>query len=304
MVARVERHPQEDDEVFVSDLQLLSGGAAANTASACGQLGLRVAFIGKLAKDEFGLKIINDFENSRVNLSLLKFSQKYGTGSAYVALNAEGDRRIYAHSGAANHLEEKDILKGDLQPSRCLFLSSLKNLKPFIKAAQIGRSIQIPVILNPGMLIIEQGFDKVKDLLSLTDILILSKREFLTLMELEGKSVEPSIMQEKMENLCQLGIKVLVITMGGNGALLFDTVKSELIPALSVEKVIDTTGAGDAFSAGFIYKFVQSLHWDFDSLKECVKVGNFIAGRCIQKLGARQGIPSPQEIQSFQGANL
>ena len=140
IVARVDRHPTEDDEVFVSDLKVLDGGAAANTAYACAKLGLNTAFIGKLGPhDEFGGKIIEDFKEVRLNTSLIKYSNIYNTGSAYVALNREGDRRIYAYSGAANYLSGDDISEGELSSSKTIFLSSLKNLEPFIKAAKIGR---------------------------------------------------------------------------------------------------------------------------------------------------------------------
>ena len=76
MVAKVERHPLDDDEVFVSELTLLSGGAAANTAYACGKLGLISAFLGKLGEnDVFGSKIIEDFNEVNVNTALLKYSK-------------------------------------------------------------------------------------------------------------------------------------------------------------------------------------------------------------------------------------
>ncbi len=83
MVAQVARHPVEDDEVFVSDLKLFSGGAAANTAYACAKLKLKTAFIGKLGQDDtFGTKIINDFTEAAVNTELVKYSNEYKTGSA------------------------------------------------------------------------------------------------------------------------------------------------------------------------------------------------------------------------------
>ncbi|MFW9880451.1 MAG: carbohydrate kinase family protein, partial [Candidatus Thorarchaeota archaeon] len=178
MVAQVERHPEDDDEVFVFDLRLLSGGAAANTAYACAKLGLKTSFIGKLGRDDvFGLKIINDFNEVNVSTELLKYSDEYRTGSAYVALNKEGERRIYAHSGAANYLSKEDIRENELFFTNVIFLSSLKNIESFIEAAIIGRSNKIPVILNPGMLIIEQGFINIKVLLEKVDVLIMSQKE-------------------------------------------------------------------------------------------------------------------------------
>jgi len=298
MVAQVERYPENDDEVFVSDLNLLSGGAAANTAYACAKLGLKTAFIGKLGRDDvFGLKIINDFNEVKVNIELLKYSNEYRTGSAFVALNKEGDRRIYAHSGAANYLSKEDIKENELPFTSIIFLSSLKNIEPFIKAAIIGRYKKIPVILNPGMLIIEQGFFNIKILLEKIDILIMSQREFEVLLDLKMKKITPNMVREEADNLFSLGIKVLVITKGKKGALILIPGNAEIIPPIKTNKVLDTTGAGDAFSAGFMYGFIQNQSFEFKDLKRNVRIGNFIAGKCIEKLGARNGIPEEGEIE-------
>ena len=298
MVAQIERYPENDDEVFVSDLKLLSGGAAANTAYACAKLGLKTAFVGKLGRDDvFGLKIINDFNDVKVNTELLKYSDEYRTGSAYVALNKEGDRRIYAHSGAANYLSKEDIKENELSFTSIIFLSSLKNIEPFIEAAIIGRNKKIPVILNPGMLIIEQGFINIKILLEKIDILIISQREFEVLLDLKNKKINPNMVREEADNLFSLGINVVVITKGKKGALILTHGNAELIPPIKTNKVVDTTGAGDAFSAGFMYGFIQNQSFKFEDLKRNVRIGNFIAGKCIEKLGARNGIPEEEEIE-------
>jgi len=300
MVAQVARHPVEDDEVFVSDLKLFSGGAAANTAYACAKLKLKTAFIGKLGQDDtFGTKIINDFTEAAVNTELVKYSNEYKTGSAYVALNKEGDRRIYAHSGAANYLSKKDIREEELTSSKILFLSSLKNLEPFIIAAEIGKRKKIPIILNPGMLIIEQGFTNIRELLEKVDILIMSQREFQVLFYLSEENFNPKIAQEKSKKLFSIEIKVLIITMGKSGALLITPNCSQIIPSYKPDKVVDTTGAGDAFSAGFIYGFCQNLSFKFDDLRYNAKIGNFVASKCIEKLGARKGIPDLEGVKSI-----
>jgi len=299
MVAQVERHPAEDDEVFVSNLKLFSGGAAANTAYACAKLKLKTAFIGKLGRDDtFGTKIINDFNEADVNTDLVKYSNKYKTGSAYVALNKEGDRRIYAHSGAANYLSKEDIKEDELSSAKILFFSSLKNLEPFIIAAEIGKRKNIPLILNPGMLIIEQGFPNIQELIEKVDILIMSQREFQVLFYLSEENFNINTAQEKSESLFSIGIKVLIITIGKNGALLVTPYSAQIIPPYKPDKVVDTTGAGDAFSAGFIYGFFQTPSFEFDDLIYNAKIGNFVAGKCIEKLGARKGIPDVEEVKS------
>jgi len=304
MVAQVVRHPTEDDEVFVSNLTLLSGGAAANTAYACAKIGLSTAFIGKIGNhDTFGNKIINDFKDVNVATKFIKYSEHHGTGSAYIALNEKGDRRIYAHSGAANYLSKEDLLENDLINTKIIFLSSLKNLEPFIEAAIIGRINKVPVILNPGMLIIDQGLKNIKKLLEHIDILILSQNEYATLFNIEECDLNEDIIQEKSITLFNLGIQVIITTLGKKGALLLTSNRIELLPPLKLGSLIDTTGAGDAFSAGFIYGLVRNINLKFEQLKNNVKIGNFVAGNCIQELGARNGIPSREDLKSFLNAS-
>ncbi len=300
LIARIERHPLEDDEVFVSDLEILSGGAAANTAYACAKLGLNTAFIGKIGKDDaFGRKIIEDFEKISMNISLIKKSPITGTGSAYVALNKKGDRRIYAYSGAANELSKEDIEEKEITRSKIIYLSSLRNIESFLKAAKIARENKIFTILNPGMLIIEQGFDEVSRLLKYIDILIISKREYSCLMGLGEDDLNSTILRRIPKVFQEFGISVLVITLGSKGAFLLTSNFSKIIQPHKVNDVIDTTGAGDAFSAGFIYGFSQNPGFEIESLEKCVKIGNYVAACCIQSLGARNGLPGEEEIKKL-----
>lgn len=300
MVAQVTRYPTDDDEVFVSDLTLLSGGAAANTAYACAKIGLSTAFIGKLGThDAFGNKILNDFKEVNVDTKFIKYSEHHGTGSAYIALNKRGDRRIYAHSGAANYLSKEDLLEKELINTKIIFLSSLKNLEPFIEAAIIGRNNKIPVVLNPGMLIIDQGLKNIKKLLEKIDFLILSQNEYASLFNIEECDLNEDLIQEKSSTLFKLGIQVIITTLGKKGALLLTSSRAELLPPLKLKSLIDTTGAGDAFSAGFVYGLVQNINLKFEHLKNNVEIGNFVAGNCIQELGARNGIPNREDLIFF-----
>jgi len=100
-----------------------------------------------------------------------------------------------------------------------------------------------------------------------------------------------------LKALFNLGIKVIVITMGSKGASLFvnDNDETILVPSIKVDAV-DTTGAGDAFSAGFMYSFSKKYSFDFDDLKYHLIVGNLVAAKCIQQIGARNGLPTQDEL--------
>ena len=131
------------------------------------------------------------------------------------------------------------------------------------------------------------------------DIFILSKIEYSTLLEINKQELNKEDIQQTAEKILDLGIKLIITTLGEKGAVFVNSETSVLIAPLSIDNIVDTTGAGDAFSAGFIYGFVQNQNYDKENLKRSIKIGNFVAGNCIQQLGARNGIPSAEEVKSF-----
>ena len=180
---------------------------------------------------------------------------------------------------------------------KSFFLSSLKNLEPFIKAAKIARENNIAVILNPGMLIIDQGLDNIKQLLEKIDILILSQREYKTLLKIknQNQNFNNKSLIEKSENLKKLGIKVLIITMGEKGAILICNNNSESISPIKVEKVVDTTGAGDAFLSGILISNLNNF-----SIEKTSKFATAMSYLECREIGVREGLPtSLGELEDF-----
>ncbi|NVM31722.1 MAG: carbohydrate kinase family protein [Candidatus Helarchaeota archaeon] len=289
MVALIEKFPGVDEEVFVPRLELMGGGSAANFAIACARLGLESGFVGKLGKDAFGNKLIQDFKEENVDVEGVVFSAETPTGVCYAAVDKEGNRILYAFSGAANILQPEDLDKDYLKSFRIMHLASLKNLDPLIKAAELVEKEQTRVCLNPGALIVDQGLEQVEPLLKLTDVFIGSQGEVKRLFQTEELSKGLRSLLGYME--------IVVITQGGEGCLIATEEGEIRIPAEQV-KVVDTTGAGDAFSAGFIYGL---LKYNFDpyKLELCGKIGSLSAAHCIQQVGARQGLLTEKQINEI-----
>ncbi|MFX0132216.1 MAG: carbohydrate kinase family protein [Candidatus Hodarchaeota archaeon] len=285
LVAVVERFPEIDDEVYVPKLQMKSGGSAANFAVACAKLGLKSAFIGKLGQDAFGEKLIQDFKNEKVNVDGIVFTDKIGTGVCYAAVSG-ADRILYAFSGAANILEPKDIKKEIISASRIIHLASLKNISPLEKAAEIAKNLQTKVSLNPGALIADQGLKKIEHLISLTNIYISPQDELIKIMEVKS-------LEDALENLFDIGPKIAAITLGSKGAIVSNKKNKFRISPYDV-KPLDTTGAGDAFSAGFISGILNN-----QNLEVCGKMGNATAAIKIQHIGAREGLPTKEALNKF-----
>jgi len=291
MVAMVERFPQTDDEVYVPELRIGSGGSAANFAVACSRLGLRTGFIGKIGEDFLGDQLIRDFEREGVDIQGVVRTDKIHTGMVYIPVDPDGNRRMFAFSGAANILTPKDLESSYISSTRLLYVASLKNIPVLESAAEHAKRKSILVSLNPGALIAEQGFEKTRKLLSTTDIYISSMNEVERLLDVR----EP---KEAIEKLLQLGITKVAITLGSKGCIVADNREQHSVPNFKVE-VVDTTGAGDAFTAGFISGLLRNL-----SLEECGRIGNASAALCITEVGARNGLPTLDQLMSFLKKNL
>jgi len=93
--------------------------------------------------------------------------------------------------------------------------------------------------------------------------------------------------------LLDMGARIVVVTLGEKGCFIASDKKKLRVPAFKTE-VVDTTGAGDAFAAGFLYGMLKSY-----DLESCGKLGNFVAARCIAQVGARAGLPKKQEVEEF-----
>lgn len=265
--------PKKNEEVFVHSLMIKSGGSAANTAVACSKLGLKTGFIGKVGNDSLGDALLNDLKKEDVDISQIKRAKQKPTGTCIVIMDKDTNRNMYAFSGAANFLTKDDVNKNYILSSKIVHLADLKNIDPLEKAAKIA-STKVKVSLNPGGLIIGLGYKKIKKLLSLTDIYVSSKSEAKVLYGTNNT-------QKLVDLLLQENIETVALTLGPDGCIVANSKERYKISSYKV-KVVDTTGAGDAFSAGFIYGLINKL-----PLKKCGEYGNATAALSITTPGAR-----------------
>jgi ribokinase len=280
-IAHVSRFPGEDDEVFVPKMQMLPGGSAANFAVFCSRLGAEVGFIGKVGNDALGQELISDMKTEGVNTDNLVRSE-LTTGTVFIGLRDDGQRTMFAYSGAANDLKPKDIDLSYLNSFDHLYLANLENMEVLEYAAEKFKGT---VSLNPGALIAEKG-EGAKSLLSKVDIIICSEREARKLTGKEGK-------KDYLKALKDMGPELVVVTRGSHSTIASNSEGDYGAKTFSV-KPIDTTGAGDAFSAGFIYNYLKTKN-----IEESLKFGNAVAAITIQAEGARSGLKNKAQVEGL-----
>lgn len=257
--------------------ETIAGGSVANSIVGLSQLGNQVSFIGKVNDDELGNKYEKSLTNEKVKYCYQKKEEAIPTGTCLILITPDSERTMCTFLGIAGKVTDKDIDENAVKNSELIFLEGYlwdegEPKKAFNKAISISEKKTMSL---SDQLCVERHkksfFDLVKNKL---DITFANEQEILSLID--AKSFDEVISFGK-----QLG-KLLVITRGKKGSIAIQ--KNEVVECDSQKnlKIVDLTGAGDLFAAGFLHGHVNDL-----SIKESLKKGTEMASKIIQKIGAR-----------------
>lgn len=282
------------------------GGAPANVAVAAQRLGAETAFIGKAGNDMQGEFLRSVLEKERVNTDGLILDSNYFTTLAFVEVNGEGERRFsFSRKPGADIQIRKEEIEIDVldranifhvgslsltdQPARDTTFYAVKRAKS--KGSLISYDPNYRRSLWEGE---EAAKKQMRSLLPYVDIMKLSEEE--TELLTDHRDV-----REAAEALYHQGIKVIAITLGGDGTYLYSKEGGSLVPGFAVRQVEDTNGAGDAFWGSFLYKLSQSNksleELGREELEEFAEFGNAAASLCVEKRGAIPAMPGLQQIE-------
>ncbi|GBE55785.1 MAG TPA: carbohydrate kinase family protein [Euryarchaeota archaeon] len=284
-IYRVPRIAREGEELPVIEVYEASGGSAANTIVALSRMGISTGFIGVVGKDSEGRKILRDMVKEGVNTECM---EKFGghTGVIIVLVDNNGERTMYAYPGVNNLFEIKDSMLRCAENAKYLHVSSFVGEKSFLSQLDLIQNLKNKISFAPGML-----YTKYKNLSELRDFISKSKVIFLNREEasyLTGKQYENGA-----RDLIMMGAEIVAVTLGRDGCYIRTGDKEIRVEAENV-RVVDTTGAGDAFAAGFLYGLVRGYEPE-----TCARLGNFTAARCTEHLGARDGLPFKEAVEEF-----
>lgn len=257
----------------------ISGGSAANSMAGIASMGGKGCFIGKVGKDKLGEIFIHDIEVAGVD-----YAGGIGslpTATCVILVTPDGQRTMNTFLGACTEVGPDDIDAAKIADSHVLYIEGYQWDTPQAKAAirkatkaakDAGRQVALS-LSDPFVVDRHRG-----DLLGLikdeVDILFGNEEEIFRLYE----AGDLSTAVERLR-----GAKVLaVMTRGAKGAVVFDGQTTAAVDAAPVEKVVDTTGAGDLFAAGFLYGYTHGR-----TLLSCARIGSLAAAEVISHMGAR-----------------
>ena len=255
----------------------VSGGSVANSIVGISQLGNKVGFIGKVSDDELGSKYEEGLKNENVEYFYSKKKEELPTGTCLILVTPDSERTMCTFLGTAGKINETDISSNALKKSEIVFLEGYlwdegEPKKAFDKA--INGANKVAMSLSDQFCVDRHKshfLDLVKNKL---DITFANEQEIISLID--AKNFDEVINFSK-----QLG-KLIVLTRGENGAV---AIKGDEVAECAVQKnlkIVDLTGAGDLFAAGFLHGHVNNL-----SIKESLEKGTEMSSKVIQQIGAR-----------------
>jgi len=290
-----------DGEASVKEFSSQPGGSAANTIYGLARLAIRSGFIGAVGDDETGKTLVEDFARGGVDISQIKVKKGSETGSVLCLSDKQGRRSLYVLPGANSLLDEEDVDLEYINQAKVLHLSSFINDRQFELQKQIVARLSpsVKVSFSPGSIYATKGIHQLAPLLNKTYVLFLNRNE------MEQLTGEDFITGAK--RCLEQGCYLVVTTLGGTKTKLSEKGGQRATLACYIlhddgeylieskggqeEPSVDTTGAGDAFAAGFLYGLLKGK-----DLPQCGFLGDIMARFSITKIGAREGLPSLAEL--------
>ncbi|MBI5680731.1 MAG: carbohydrate kinase family protein [Methanobacterium sp.] len=278
----------KDEEAFITDFSKFCGGSAANTIIGLSKLQIKTGFIGKIADDQDGRLLLENLQKENVNVDGIILSKNGRSGNVIGFVDEEGQRALYVDPGVNDLIKPDEVNLDYINQSKVLHLTSFVGGSIKVQEQLINEiPDNITVSIDPGRIYAERGLNFLKNILNRTNIILINEEE---LKHLTGK--KNKTYKEGAETLLECGIDIVVVKMGDKGSYITNGMESYLINSFKVS-CVDTTGAGDAFNAGFLYGFINGKN-----IVESGNIGNYVASCCIQESGAINGLPELSKLKN------
>jgi adenosine kinase len=273
----------------------MSGGSAANTIVGIANLGARAAYVGKVKDDQIGRLYAHDIRAAGVAFETKPAAEGPATGCCYILVTPDGERTMNTYLGAAQELTSADIDAADIAASRFVYLEGYlwdpANAKEaFVKASRIAHEAAREVALTlSDSFCVDRYRGEFLDLMrkGTVDIVFANEAELHSLYQ--TSDFDGALTQLRKD------VKLGVVTRSEKGCVVASGAGVIAVPAYPIETMVDTTGAGDLFAAGFMFGLVRGAGFE-----NAGRLGALAAAEVIQHIGARPQV-SLKELAQQQG---
>jgi len=279
----VPRYPSFNTKTRLTEHHQLAGGQVSSAMVGAQRLGLRTSYLGKVGDDYEGRLLIGSLLSEGVECAGVMVAAGARTQSAVIIIEQfSGERTILWHHDEGTRISPAEIHREAITRARVLHLDGYDTLAA-IQAARWAHEAGLAVTID-----LDTVYKGIDELLPLVDFLIMSQG---LAAELSGVMDERAALKQLHE---RFGCYLVAMTQGARGALAYVEEAFIASPAFRPPVCRDTTGAGDAFRAGFIYGLVKGL-----SVEETMRVANAVAALKCRELGARAALPAEAELGQF-----
>jgi ribokinase len=268
------------------------GGKGSNQVVAAGRAGANATFISRVGKDTFADMALKIWADAGVETRHVIQDPDNSTGAAFIFVSSEtGDNAIIVVSGAAGKITPADVRAAeDAFRGANVFITQFEQpIDAAVEGLTLARKHGVTTILNPA-----PAVQVDPSIYQFCDYVTPNETEAAALTGIAVESEDDA--RRAAEAFMAMGAKNALITLGARGALLHGAVGSVMVPSFSVAKVVETTGAGDAFNGGFATALGEGM-----APAEAVRFGCAVAGLSVQKPGTAGSMPSRVEIDAFMG---
>lgn len=259
----------------------MSGGSAANTMTGVASFGGRAGYIGKVSADELGDVFAHDLRAVGVRFKAGDKNSGVPTGRCIIVVTPDAERTMNTYLGASSMLNEDDLDEGMIAAGKVLYMEGYlfdrtEAKQAFRRAAEVAHDHgrQVSLTLSDSFCVDRHRSDFRALVADQVDVLFGNRGELVSLYETETFDQAVELVRQE----CQLA----VVTTGADGCLIIGGDEIVSVPAQPVTEVLDTTGAGDLFAAGFLYGFTRGM-----ALAECGRLGSLAAAEVISHVGPR-----------------
>ena len=255
----------------------VSGGSVANSIVGIAQLGTKVGFIGKVSDDDFGSKYEEGLKKENVEYFYSKKKEELPTGTCLILVTPDSERTMCTFLGTAGKINEKDVSSDVIKKSEMIFLEGYlwdegEPKRAFNKAINSANKVAMSL---SDLFCVDRHKPHFLDLVkNKLDITFANEQEITSLIE--AKNFDEVVNFSKQLN------KLVIVTRGEKGAVAINGDEVNEINIKKNLKIVDLTGAGDLFAAGFLHGYINKL-----STIECLEKGTEMSSRIIQQIGAR-----------------
>lgn len=289
LVATAPRLPVPGETLLGEDFFKIPGGKGANQAVALARLGIPTQMVGRVGAHSFGAELVSNLQAAGVGIDNIFVDESVSSGVAIITVSHTGENQIIVIPGANGRVNQEDVnrLSHLLPTAKALLLQLEIPISAVVAAAQVARSANIKVILDPA----PAQSNLPKELYPLVDIITPNEVEAGQLVGFAVDGEETALKAAQV--LLQRGVKSAIVKLGAKGVVCATAEETFFVPAFPVHAV-DTVAAGDAFNGGLAAALYAGL-----SLHQAVVWGAAAGALAATKLGAQTSLPDKLTFDAF-----